>query len=365
METIRKARETMSSRERVARTFARERTDRVPIGYEANPGIHGRLCRRLGVAPDDMAALYDALGVDIAGVGPAFIGENKFPAPPGRRADPVTGAVSRWVEHESGGYWDFCDFPLRGAEADTIARWHVPSPDDFSLESVAEQIAAHPDRAIHIGNAGFADVINSTGRVMGMEDALVNLHLRDEATLRYVKRACALELALLDRLLGRFGGRIDFVWIGEDLGTQHAPMISLETYRAVLRPIHEQYVALAKAYGKPIIAHTCGSSSWVYEDFIAMGIDAVDTLQPEAANMSPRYLKDTFGGRLGFRGCVSTAGPLAYGTPEQVEADVRDTLAVMMPGGGYHFAPTHMVQDNTPTDNLLAMYRAAHAYGVY
>ena len=28
--------------------------------------------------------------------------------------------------------------------------------------------------------------------------------------------------------------------------------------------------------------HTCGSSSWAYEDFIEMGIDAVDTLQPEA-----------------------------------------------------------------------------------
>ncbi len=91
----------------------------------------------------------------------------------------------------------------------------------------------------------------------------------------------------------------------------------------------------------------------------------MDTLQPEADNMSPRYLKSHFGGRLCFRGCISTAGPLAYGTKEQVVENVKDTLAVMMDGYGYHFAPTHMIQDNTPTENVLAMYQTAHDFGVY
>jgi len=60
--------------------------------------------------------------------------------------------------------------------------------------------------------------------------------------------------------------------------------------------------------------HTCGSSSWAYEDFIEMGITVVDTLQPEAKDMAPEYLKKTFGGRLAFHGCISTAGPVASGT---------------------------------------------------
>ena len=33
-----------------------------------------------------------------------------------------------------------------------------------------------------------------------------------------------------------------------------------------------------------------------YEDFIEMGVRGVDTLQPEAKNMDPRYLKEHFGG---------------------------------------------------------------------
>ena len=45
--------------------------------------------------------------------------------------------------------------------------------------------------------------------------------------------------------------------------------------------------------------------------------------------------------------------------------NVRETLEIMMPGGGYVLSPTHQVQDNTPTGNVLAMYKAARKYGVY
>ena len=96
-----------------------------------------------------------------------------------------------------------------------------------------------------------------------------------------------------------------------------------------------------------------------------MGMDAVDTLQPEAKDMSPAYLKKTFGGRLAFHGCISTAGPVAFAAPADVVRDCRETLAIMMPGGGYCFAPTHALQDNSPTANVVAMYETARTYGVY
>jgi uroporphyrinogen decarboxylase len=111
--------------------------------------------------------------------------------------------------------------------------------------------------------------------------------------------------------------------------------------------------------------HSCGSSSWAFEDFIEMGISVVDTLQPEARNMSPEYLKKRFGDRLAFHGCISTAGAVTFGTEADVVENVRDTLEIMMPGGGYVLAPTHMLQDNSPTENVVAMYAAAQEYGWY
>ena len=41
---IEKCKETMTSKERIRKTFAFEKTDRVPIGYSANPEIHKKLC---------------------------------------------------------------------------------------------------------------------------------------------------------------------------------------------------------------------------------------------------------------------------------------------------------------------------------
>lgn len=95
-----------------------------------------------------------------------------------------------------------------------------------------------------------------------------------------------------------------------------------------------------------------------------MGINAVDTLQPEARNMSPRYLKDNFGGRLAFHGCISTAGTLVTGTADDVRATVRETLDILTPGGGYMCAPSHSIQDNTPVENILAMYDEAKKYAL-
>jgi hypothetical protein len=36
-----------------------------------------------------------------------------------------------------------------------------------------------------------------------------------------------------------------------------------------------------------------------------------------------------------------------------------------MPGGGYMFAPTHQLQDNSPTENVLKMYEIGRTCGTY
>ena len=364
---IKKAKETMTAKERVLKTFNLEKTDRVTIGYEANAAIHKKVVKTLGIpaCENDYELVLQALGVDYRGVGAPYRGPLLYKTLPGRRVDEVNGFYTRWVGHETGGYWDFCDFPLAGAEDETIAEFPVPNPDDFDYEAVSVQIARHRDYAVYIGNAGIPDVINATGRIMGMEDTLVSLLTENEAALGLIRRRADMQLRVIERTLEQNRGKIDFMWLGEDLGTQRSPMIGPELFRKTIRPVHQRFIDLAKAYGLPVLVHTCGSSSWAYEDFIEMGVRGVDTLQPEAMDMSPGYLKEHFGGRLCFRGCISTAGPLAYGSTWDVIRNVKETLAVMMDGYGYHFAPTHAIQDNTPPENVVAMYQAAHDYGVY
>ena len=198
-----------------------------------------------------------------------------------------------------------------------------------------------------------------------MEQVLVDLALDDPAGLALIDRKVEHELAVTRRCLEVAGDNIDFIWLGEDLGTQRGPLLSLEMYRRHIRPRHARYVDLATEFGKPVMIHTCGSSSWAYDDFIDMGIAAVDTLQPEAKDMEPAFLKSRYGGHLAFHGCISTAGPVAYGTVDDVIGVCQQTLETMMPGGGYCFAPTHQLQDNSPVENVVAMYDTAIRCGGY
>ena len=357
----------MRPKERALTALARRVPDRVPVNYLSNPGIDARLKRHFGLAAGDSDGLLRALGVDFRTVGVPYVGPRLHPVLPGRQVDPLWGIRTRWVEHESGGYLDYCDFPLRDATLEQIEAWPMPSPDDFDYSKIAEECRRHADYCVCL--YAFPDIINSTGMIRTMEQTLVDLISDDAAGLAFIDRKLKVTLEVARRALEAAGGGaakggIDVLWLAEDLGSQIAPMISLELFRKHIRPRHQPFVDLARRFGAVAIEHTCGSSSWAYDDFIEMGINAVDTLQPEAANMSPAYLKRQFGHALAFHGCISTAGPLANGTVDDVVRDVRQTLDVMMPEGGYCLAPTHCMQDNTPTENAVAMYEAARRWGI-
>ena len=354
----------MTSRERVLSALAHVEPDRVPINYACNPGIDARLKAHYGLRRDDDEGLWQALGVDIAGVAAPYVGPRLHPEVPCRQVD-IWGVRTRWVAHESGGYWDFGDFPLQGASVEEVAAWPLPSPDDFDY-AVIPELGARLDRyCLHIGFAGTGCIINRISKLRGMENVLMDLLTDEPATMLLIQRKQEIELEIVRRSIEASQGRADLLWMGEDLGTQLGPMVSLDLYRRQMRPWHQRFVDLAKSYGLRVMFHCCGSSSWAFADFIEMGIDCVETLQPEAVGMAPAYLKATYGERLAFHGCISTAGPVATGTVEETVVDCRRTLTIMMPGGGYCYAPTHQLQDNSPTENVVAMYEVGREWGRY
>lgn len=363
MKTLVTDRETMTSKERVQTFFRGEETDRVPIDMAWNPLIRKRVMDYFGAETD--LDLIQALGVDFMGVGARYAGPELFPQISDRQVNPHYGWRTRWIEHGSGGYWDYCDFPLANASVDEVLAWPFADPDAFDYSHIEEQIDAHPAMAFHAGGAGTACIMNTIGFLRGMEQMFVDLITDNEAGLLLIDKLMDQQYGVMERTLEAGKGKIDFLWMGEDLGTQIAPLISLDVFRKHIRPRQQRFFDLAKRYDIPTLLHTCGSSSWAYEDYIETGLTGVDTLQPEAANMSPEYLKKTFGGRLVFHGCISSTGALSFGTPDDVEEDCQNVLTTMMPGGGYAFSPTHCLQDNTPLENVIRMYKTVHQYGWY
>jgi len=170
----------MTSKERVLTAFSNQEPDRVPIDYLANPGIDRRLKSYFGLREDNDEGLLQALGVDFRGVSAPYCGTKLHQDIPERGVKVDNwGKHRRWIEHESGGYWDYCDFPLQNASEDEVDRWPMPSPDDYDYSSIRERCREKQEYAVFAGGAGLPDVINGNGMLRGMEQTLVDLITND------------------------------------------------------------------------------------------------------------------------------------------------------------------------------------------
>lgn len=356
---------TATPRDRVRAFLARSHADRVPINYCANDGLDRRLKAHFGLGEGDGEGLRQALGVDFRAIGARWNGGRLHDELPGVEVDGLWGIRRRWVEHPSGGYHDFCAWPLQEADAAAVAAWAMPDPDAYDYRVISERCAHFAAYGLHLGSPGLGDICNSTGMLMGMERVYAALTGGDEAWELLVERKLAHDLAVTERSLAAAAGRIDFVWLGEDLGSQRGPLCSLPAWRRRLRPWHQRLIDLARAHGAAVMVHSCGASSAFFDDLIEMGVDAIDTLQPDAAGMDADRLKRRWGARLAFHGGVGTGGLVAQGTAAQARAEAERVLAAFMPGGGYAFSPAHALQDDTPTGNVLAIYAAAQTCGRY
>jgi uroporphyrinogen decarboxylase len=88
-------------------------------------------------------------------------------------------------------------------------------------------------------------------------------------------------------------------------------------------------------------------------------VDVLDPVQVKATGMVPSELKAEFGDRLCFSGGVDEQELLPTGTPQDVRQAVFKLLDDMAVGGGFFLGPTHNFQADIPTENIIAMYKAA------
>jgi len=123
---------------------------------------------------------------------------------------------------------------------------------------------------------------------------------------------------------------------------------------------------LGHDFGLKVMMHCCGGFFPLIPAMIEAGIDALQALQPDARDMAPARLKAAFGGRIVFNGSIDTHNWLIEGTPELARARTRETLAVMMPGGGYIASPSHdYLLPETKVENVFAFYETVREFGKY
>ena len=106
------------------------------------------------------------------------------------------------------------------------------------------------------------------------------------------------------------------------------------------------------------MSHSCGSVADIIPDLIEIGLDVLESVQPEAAGMNPYDLKKRFGSKITFWGCLGSQSTIHMGSPESIHAEVRKLSAEMSKNGGYILAPAKPLQPGTPTENAVAVVEA-------
>jgi len=242
---------------------------------------------------------------------------------------------------------------------DELEAYPFPDPlDDGRFVTLREQAeaAVAKGKAIVLAGpcAGIAEVYSW---LRGYEEYYIDLARHKDWVGIMLDRLVEFKSAFWERALCQVGDLVDVVVEADDLGGQHAPLMSPRTYRQVIQPRHKRLFSFIKAQSPvKVFYHTCGAVRRLIPDLIDAGIDILNPVQISAAGMDPRELKREFGRDLVFwGGGVDTQHVLGQATPAEIKDHVRCNIEALAPGGGFVFAAVHDIQANVPPENIVAM----------
>ena len=348
----------MNSRQRVLSAFERCGYDRIPVKHEATPEVNKLLMEHFGLS--NMEQLLRVVGDDFRYVEPVYCGPELRTFPDGS-VEGYFGERYRYAEFEAGRYLEACYLPFAGIDRlEDLDRSHFPSADWFDYSTIRGQAQRLHDQgfAVCCGTAGDMDFINSIARARGMEQVLMDLIDDSPVYLEIMQARFEFFHEVQRRMLEAAGGLIDFAHAGEDFGNQRGPMIGMPIFERHFAAKYGKYFEMVHAYKARTMMHMCGCSGRFLPRLIELGLDVYDVVQPTTPEQDIAALQAFVGDRICFCGSMCVQTTLAWGTPADVEREVRRRLE-LFPQGGLFLGPTHAIQAGSPLENALAMYRTA------
>jgi uroporphyrinogen decarboxylase len=336
--------------------------DRVPIDYFffGTPETIAKLKAYLRIEDDE--ALRRKLGIDIRVVKPRYIGPKLKIYEDGDFED-IWGVVRKSISHGTGAYDEIQFYPLAGAE--TISdldkhRWpQIKWWDMSKLSEDIDRVNETEEYAICISNG---NIMESSWYMRGLENILTDFSLRPDFAYELLRRVTDYLIEYLCAMLEASKGRVDIVFTADDIADQRGLMMSLDMWSRLVKPHHARMNSALKEYGVKIMYHSDGAVMDAIPGLMEMGIDILDPLQFSARGMDPVELKNKYGDRLCFHGGVDVQTTLPLGTPDKVRKVSMERIKVLGKGGGYIFGPSHAIQEDTPPENIVAMFDEAKNY---
>ncbi len=257
------------------------------------------------------------------------------------------------------------DNPLHDVSREDLKKYPWPDPEDprriEGLREHARFLHEQTDYAIvgqHVGIGFFEGGL----RLRGYDRFLMDCAADQDWVRTFFDIMLDLDSRLMEAYLGEVGEYLDVIWLGDDSCTQRGPYISPPMYRKLVKPYFTEYVRRIRSKTKArIVHHCCGSAYKLLPDFLDIGVQVLNPVQPEAADMDHARLKREFGERMSFWGGIGMQHVLTEGKPKDVEEAVRQTFLNLGKGGGWVLAAVHTFTEDVPPENIVAMLEAGRS----
>lgn len=214
-------------------------------------------------------------------------------------------------------------------------------------------IDRNQDRFI-VGILGYG-LFERTWTLRGFENMLSDCILEEDFYDELVERLAEHQLAMMERILEL---PVDGIMFSDDWGYQKGVLIGAARWRKFLKPRLARMYQRVHQAAKFTLSHCCGSIAEIMPDLIEIGLDVIESVQPEAVDMSPYELKRRFGTEITFWGGLGSQSTIQYGTHDEIKAEVKKLCEQMGVGGGYILAPAKTLQPGTPLENAAAVVDA-------
>jgi len=338
----------MTHKERVYAALRREPTDKPPRFIWFGNGVLSQMREKYGLDPLHVDLKY---GNDILQTWVSINGEMARDVPDG------TSFTDGWgiTWHREGHHNMVIKSPLAGLDATAIKSYPLPDPHAADRFTHLEYLISEFGSTHFIGADVSGSLFEPAHYLRGMEELMLDMASgEEEASILFDRiEEFTTEVALESVKRG-----VDWIWLGDDIGSQKGMLISPDMWREHLKPRMERIIKAirAKSPNMFIAYHSCGSIYPVIGDLADIGINVLNPVQESAYGMSQSEIKAEFGERLALMCGVDTQSFLPLASPEEVKRDVTKKIEVLGHEGGFIFAASHTIQHDTPEENITALF---------
>ena len=246
-----------------------------------------------------------------------------------------------------------------GLQTPTFEGFDFPTVDRFIADAEETRAAAMQACEENTGRFRLLTIgwglFEQSWRIRGFENTMMDAAARPDFYAELLDRVTELFLALVEVW---DGVPADGVMFGDDWGYQRGVILGPERWRRFLKPRWARIYDAVHAQGKLVLSHSCGSVVDIMPDVVEIGLDVLESVQPEARGMNPYELKRDFGDEITFWGCLGSQSTIQFGSPDEIQQEVRRLCQEMGRGGGYILAPAKSLQPGTPLENAVAVVEA-------